>query len=429
MSGGFVDFLRGFVERGGHLIVSSSLSAKALGFVAQVAVVRLVSPEEYGRYSYVVTVLFVVSPFIGAGLNNALLRYGALGLSRGARRELFVYSEARGMRYTALVVLGVCLAAPLITYQNPETLGLLLIGALSLLPKGQLAMLQSYLRVLDLNRGYARVTTWLGISTLVFSAGLTWAFGVVGLTASLAVIPLAVVVVMYRRTPAHLWRWLRRRAAPADLDARAYLRYGLYVGLGAIASQLTLMTDNLVVANVLPGDEPLALYRVGSLIPFTLMFLPALVMVTDFVTLASRSDDRAYLRDYLVNYWRTFALLCAGLLLPLWWVAPWLLGLLYGEVYAGAAGVLRWITVGLVGSFMLRVPAGNLLTAVGKASWVSAGSYVVLGLNLAASIVLTRAYGIEGAAMATCGVLWVSGLINVGMLGWWWVRGDARGAR
>ena len=421
--GGLLTFIREFLGRGGHHILSSSLVAKVLGFVASVAVVRLVSPEEYGRYTYVVTVLFVVSPFIAGGLNHALLRYGALGLSRGQRRDLFEYAEARGMRYTLGVVVLLCLAAPLITWESPGSLVLLLIGALSLLTKGQLATLQSYLRVLNLNRGYARVTNWLGVSTLVFSVALTLAFGVVGLTASLVVVPLAVTALLYRRDWPQLWRWVRRRAAPPSLDARGFLRYGLHVGLGAIASQLTLKTDILVVANLLEGDTPQALYGVGSLIPFNLMFVPALVMVTDFVTLASRSGDRAYLRGYLRGYWKVFGLFSAAVLVPLWLAAPYVLWL-FGPEYAAseAVDVMRYLTLGLVGSFMLRVPSGNILAAVGKASWVSVGSYVTLAANLAASILLTRTYGIAGAAMATCGVLWFSGLLNSAMLTYWMRR-------
>lgn len=419
---GLRSFARDFLSRGGHHVLSSSLGAKVFGFVAQVAIVRMVTPEEYGRYTYVVTLLFVASPFIGGGLGYAMLRFGALASSRAERRALFDYSESRGMRYTLVVIAVVLLLSPLLTWGTPSTLGLLLLGAVSLLPRAQLAVYQSYLRVMDLNGGYAKVTNALGLATLACSVLLTWAFGVWGLTGSLAAIPLVVLLGAHRRRPAGLWSWLRTPTAPANLDARGYVRYGLYLGLGGIASQLTLMSDNIVVANLLPGEVPLALYRTGALIPFTLMALSSLVMVTDFVMLAERSGDVPYLRGYLYNYWKAFASFCAVALAPLYFVAPHLLGFLYGPEYVASAGVLQWVTIGVAGSLLLRVPAGNILSAVGRVRWTSINSYFTLALNLVASVVLTGRYGIEGAAMATCGALWVSGIVNLGLLRYWMGR-------
>ena len=73
---------------------------------------------------------------------------------------------------------------------------------------------------------------------------------------------------------------------------------------------------------------------------------------------------------------------------------------------------MRIFLVGSLGAHLLRVPFGNLLSAVGKADWNTYINVIVLLLTVLACWYFIPLYGINGAATAMAIMMWVSGGLN-----------------
>jgi O-antigen/teichoic acid export membrane protein len=93
-------------------------------------------------------------------------------------------------------------------------------------------------------------------------------------------------------------------------------------------------------------------------------------------------------------------------------LTPFVLGL-FGEYYASSPELMYVLLVGVAGGFFLRVPFGNLLSAVGRADINTYVNIAVLILSFFAFEYAIRFAGIWGLAVAMASMIWLSGLISL----------------
>ena len=67
----------------------------------------------------------------------------------------------------------------------------------------------------------------------------------------------------------------------------------------------------------------------------------------------------------------------------------------------------------MVGAFILRIPFGNMLAAVGKSNWNAIVAFIMLVLNGILNYYAIYAWGIVGAAIVTSSLLWISGILSL----------------
>ena len=170
--------------------------------------------------------------------------------------------------------------------------------------------------------------------------------------------------------------------------------------------------DNLLVGNIIADSEALAVYRVGAIIPLNLLFIPGLFFQVDFVKLASEYKNKAYLVQYIKNYWKLFLILSILLLAPLYLLADNLVIYLFTDDYSESVPVFRLLIIAVLGGFLFRTPFGNILQAVGKSQWNAYNAYFMLAFNFILTWHLTFNYGIIGAAFASAIAFWLSGIIG-----------------
>ena len=165
----------------------------------------------------------------------------------------------------------------------------------------------------------------------------------------------------------------------------------------------------------LEDAEALAVYRVAWLIPLATHVLPSAVAATDFVRNASKHDQGQEIWSYLVGYWRTFAWISAVALGVVAWAAPWLLGV-FGPRYTDGVGLMRVLLVGSLGAHLLRIPLGNLLSALGRANWNTWANIAVLLVTALGCMLRIPELGLMGAAQVMAVMMWGSGLLSLSLL-------------
>ena len=409
-----IDFFKNFISRKGHLIYGSTIISKVSGFLITVFAVRLISKEEFGLITYARTILFFISPFLGLGLMNSLLRYGSIAKSQYEKKNYYLYALKFGGLFSLVLTFLLIVFSGLITTNLPDASWYLIVLSLSLLTLSYYNMFLSYLRINNLNETYSQINVKFSIVSLFLSLTLTFLFKGTGFALAIVFTPLLVFIVSNFKKLHGYYRLL----VNISFDWKnnfTFIRYGILVGIGSIASQITLMTDNLLIGNILKDADSLALYRVGSLIPLNLFFVSSVFMTTDFVKLASESKNSFFLKNYYLNYLKFFLIVSLLLIGGIYVFSDFLVNTIFGAEYESATPLLRLLLIGVVGSFLLRIPMGNILNAVGKAKWNTYNAYFMLVFNLLLSAFLIINHGLYGAAIATAVTLWVSGFIGLGM--------------
>jgi O-antigen/teichoic acid export membrane protein len=361
------------------------------------------------------TIMAFFTPFSGLGVQHALLRYGAIQERIEDKFNLYYDSIRRILLYTLPIVIVLIVLSKWICINLPGAQEYLMIMSLLLFTMPLYQAYNVFLRTLNRNKAYAYTSMTYTLIAFAISVSAAYFFTAREYAWGLVIAPLIVFLIVSRRWLGNTFSNITRKFNLRNITESEYLKYGLYVGLGSIASQMVLLMDNLLVGNIIADSDALAAYRVGAIIPLNLLFIPGLFFQADFVKLASEFKNKTYLKQYVLNYWKVFLLLTIGLLVPLYFMSDFLVVFLFGEKYVDSIPIFKMLIIAVVGGYLFRTPFGNILQAVGKSQWNAFNAYFMLAFNFVLTWYMTITYGIIGAAIASACAFWLSGIIGGGL--------------
>ena len=401
------EFILEFLRRQGLWMMSANALSKVLGFAAVVYVTRNTTEEAFGAYSYALNIVLALVPFMGLGTYQSFLRYSTDAPGQSEKKNLFYYSHARGIFFSLILIVVLWLLAPILCKSIPESVGSFRILAFIVLTTLNMEFVKSYARAIHKNDISAKIEISYAISLLVLTIALTAMYGIFGYAAAVAIAPVVAVLFYGWKLNLAGYKW-------TTLDSKfiGFWKYGVFTTLGALLAQLFYAVDVFMIGQFV-GEKAtsVAIYRVAIIIPIATLILPISISATDYVKNSINKNQPHELRSYIFNYLRTFGFLSFIALAILWFIAPWILGV-FGASYQNGAGVMRIFLVGSLGAHLLRVPFGNLLSAVGKADWNTYINVIVLLLTVLSCWYFIPLYGINGAATAMAIMMWVSGGLN-----------------
>jgi O-antigen/teichoic acid export membrane protein len=412
---GVRDYIQTFIQRKGIWILVANGITKVLGFVSVMIVTRLTTESDFGMYSYAFNIVSALVPFMGFGAYQAFLRYSVEARGQVEKKELYRYAFGRGVLFSGILVLLLVIFAPRICNDLPDSESSFRIVAFVILTTLLMEYVKSYARAIHLNAISARIDAYYAVILLILTGVLTYTFGVLGYAVAVAAAPLLAILFFVKKM-----RLLELQWKPLRGNSKAFWSYGVYTTLGALLAQLFYAVDLFMIGSYVGDDATeVAIYRIAVIIPIATLVLPVSVAATDFVRNAQRADDKGALKNYVLNYWKTFGFLSLIVLSTISLLAPHLLSI-FGENYMAGADIMRIYLIGSLGAHLLRVPFGNLLSAVGKASLNTYINAIVLVFTILLCGVLLPLYDIKGAAIAMAIMTWMSGILNAGAFWWYW---------
>ena len=91
---------------------ASSLITKICSFLTSLILIRILSPDEFGVLSYVLSALTFFIPFSGGGMQHSFLRYAPMFDDKKNRIGLFQYSLYRGLLFSFCIAFVLFLLIP-----------------------------------------------------------------------------------------------------------------------------------------------------------------------------------------------------------------------------------------------------------------------------------------------------------------------------
>lgn len=386
--------------------------AKLVNFLVSVIVIWLISKEEYGLIAYGLTILSFLAPFVGAGVHQGLARYGSISKSQSGKKILFRYAFKKGLQYTFILIVLVLAFSPFLNKILPGSAIYLAILSFQLLSLFLLQMIQIYCRLLYFNKLFAQIDMINSLFLLISVVILCTLFGGIGYVVSLIAIPLlSSLYFIYRLKPYQASGLTLNDLRINKID---FLSYGLYLSVGSVIAQLLFAVDIIIIGIVLKNAEYVAQYKASNIIPFSFLIIASAVMATDYVKLARASEENtSFLKSYYLNYLKLFGLLGLVIVLFFYFSSNWLMHI-FGAQYDGHPYLMFIFSVGVVGGIMFRIPMGNILSAIGWPKTNALFSIIVFLINIVGTYYMVLAYGIEGAAITTSALMWLSGLLSLG---------------
>ncbi len=403
-----------FGDRGGLHIFFSTIFLKVVQFVLGILIIRLLTKEDYGNLGYAFSITQLIIPFSGAGLYLSLLHFGGIQKNDLNKDKLFVHTIQHGFLYSLLLFSILFFLSSILSSRMPGAVIYLKIFSVYLISYYMFYSVISLLRIKKWNRSYAAglfvnslfvfVLSLLGI---FIADGKGYALGFVSAPALTAVVILSVL--RYKRKASF---GIFRIARDLPVKMSDYAKYGVYAGLGNIASQMAWQLDTIMIGAILAQSAEVAVYKAATLIPFSLIFIPSVFMQTDFVYIAERYKNKNYLLNYYKKYLLVFVLIVIAIL-AIWYAAGGLIVRIFGPEYIEARPLINVLMINVASTFLFRVPLGNILAAVGRAKWNSWSATVLLVVNFFLNYMLIPKFGVFGAAYATVTSISLSSLINI----------------
>ncbi len=421
------DFISDFLKRSGAKIFNAMLLAKIIGFLVSIAMAKILTQESYGDFTYAFTAVSFLVPFMGFGANQSLVYYGSRLKTEEEKRQLFSYAFSRGIILSAVLSALLLLFSPLITINRPNSQFLLVVLSLHVLTFTLVEFVRNYTRLVNRNDLFAQSENWYNALLLVLAVSGALVYGATGYAWALVAAPLLVGIYYLKKLNLSSIRF----KSSSPIQVKDFWKYGLFVSIGAVAAKMMYIVDIMTIGNILSDSEETlrlvslktaediakyvseqtAIYRVCSIIPIASFVLPLALITTDFVKVSENAKNKAFLSDYAHNTMKLLFPISLAVAAVLHFGGEWILWV-FGEEYQGNGELISVFALAVIGAFTLRVPFGNLLSAVGKANLNAYISFGVLGLNVVLNYFLVGKMGILGAAWATTILIWISGVVN-----------------
>jgi lipopolysaccharide exporter len=328
--------------RGGFWSVVGSYFTIGFGFIANIALIRLLTPAIYGEFALA---MFFVTLFdlVGkSGLNYAFAHHRTVnGESLGTLLVLSLLM-AGGSLALAILSAPILLAAgyaPMIPVIIAATIAVQFV-VIWLWPFA--VVLESELRFkpLAIATSIATVLSYLPAFWLAFNG--QGQYSLLAQFATNSILAMAAMGVYLFRAQRHLLR-MRWRYSPAL--ARQFLRFGLTTGLGNFISILLVQVDNFILGT-LAGTTVLGYYdRAYRVAQWPSTLLIPLVGRAAVFTYNQLRDDQARLQRSVTMVLWTSANLAIPIALALFFSAPELVPLLFGAQWMPAVPLLRILLV------------------------------------------------------------------------------------
>ena len=109
------NFIWGFIKRGGFAVLFSTALVKFSSVILSIVIVRLLSKDDFGTLSFILSIYSIAIVIAGFGGNYSLLRYGSITSSLHERKYYYTYTLKSGLKYVGFVSLILSSAIKLIS--------------------------------------------------------------------------------------------------------------------------------------------------------------------------------------------------------------------------------------------------------------------------------------------------------------------------
>ncbi|WP_347174142.1 polysaccharide biosynthesis C-terminal domain-containing protein [Polaribacter uvawellassae] len=399
-------YIQNFISRAGTYILSASIIARLLSFVASWIALQLIPNKELGVVLFAYNIILFIIPFGGFGLHQSLLRYGALLKTDEEKNSLFRYTFFKGIWVTFILIFTIILASLFIDFKFETTNNYLAFLSITIIPTYLFELIKIQFRLQHKNRLFAFTeivfTIVLTISVLI----LSYFFKEKGYAIALVLTPTFSLLFFINKFKSNLLF----KKKPTIIN-RKFWNYGIFASLSNVVTQLLFVIDILLIGLLLNDAEMVTNYKYISLIPLSLLFLPRAFINTDFVAFTENIYNKKYIVKYSKSYILLFTLLSVGFCLFFWLFADVILTLFDAGFTQHKTSFLILI-VGVCGILIFRGLFGNLLSSIGKAHVNFYITSVALLINVFSNYYLIPKYGIKGAAITSASLMWFTGIVS-----------------
>lgn len=398
-------FLRNFIQRSGNYVFAATIIARLLSFFASWIAIKLIPNKDLGIVIYSFQIVSFIIPVAGFGLHQSLIRYGAQLKSIEEKNTLFYYTFKKGAWLSILLAVIVVVLANTLKFNSEKVPFYLSLLSVSILTNYILELIKIQFRLQKNNKQYAYIEISYNIILVILVYLLSFYFQELGYAIALIIVPLIVSLLFFKKL-----KIVKNINVNLEFINYKFWRYGFFASLSNVGAQLLIAIDIILIGNILQNMEMVTAFKYISIVPYSIIFLSQVVIITDFVDFTEKIYNKKYILNYIKNYMLLFLLISIICISGIKIFGSYILKL-FNSDYDQYQSSLLVLTIGVSGILIIRGLFGNLLSSIGKAHLNFIITSIAIVLNILLNYQLIPKYGIFGGAITSAILMWFTGIL------------------
>lgn len=401
-----------FLVRNGFFhIFSANVINKIIQFGISVVIVRVITKEAFGMWSYANNILSFFLLIEGLGVVPGLLQFASAAKDKEEKLSYLKYALLVGSLFNTILAIAIFLFT--IFFELPIRGSTEILRYLSFLPLITILFntLQVFLRSDLRNKQFSLVTV---INTLAFFFGVLiggYFFEIAGIIWGRYLSYFISCFIAAWFVKDYYESFLKAKL-PSSSNRQEFLKFSIVSMLTNSISSILYLLDTFLIGIFIQSETVVASYKTATLIPFALNFIPASVMTFAYPYFAKNKDNKEVVKKYFLKMQRYLFLLNLVISVLLITFAPFIIKVVFGEEYLDSMIPFRILSLGYLIAATFRIPAGNVIASLRKVKVNFYNSIVSGSANVVLDIILIKRYGSNGAAIATVLIFIISSIIS-----------------
>jgi len=399
-------FIKNFIDRDGSYVFTATIISRLLSFLASWIALQLIDDKGLGSVLFAYSIVQFLIPFGGLGLYQGLERYGALLENTKDKENLFLYVFKKGMTVSFLLTIITIIISFFISFELKNVFFYLSILSFSIITNYLFHIIKIQFRLKHENKNFAYLDITHSIILLISVLVLSYYFKEIGYSIALITTPLLASLFFIKRLKI---KFKKNQKLP--FSKYEFWRYSFFGGLASVAPISLIVIDLLLVGHLLKNPEKVTIYKYVSIIPSSIIFLPQVFILTDFVSFTEKIKDKKYIFKYIKSYMLLFTLISVVFCAFFYLFSKQTLSI-FNPNYVQYSDSFLILVFGVCGILIFRGLFGNLLSSIGK---IEVNYYIVLIaliINVIGNYYLIPLYGIKGAAITSAFLMWFTGVFS-----------------
>lgn len=395
-------------------IFTASVINKIVIMLSNMVLTRMLAQNQYGILSYIGNVYSYANLIAGFGLAAGALQFGVENRNRLVENRFYRYCAKAGMLANFLIIAVISIVVLYCELPIRQAKMYIYVYLPLLITEYFIQLLLIILRSQNRFKSYARLVT---MHTILVSAGtcIGAVWGINGVIVSKYIASIVTFLAM---------GWQMRGTLHSVIHAGKLKRnqkkelwhYSILNGISSTLNRFLFLIDLSMVASLIGSAETLAVYKVATLIPNAITFIPQSVVICVVPDIVAHNQNASWLKKAFKKIFIGMMIFNLFISLFLILCAPWIIQIIAGKRYLSAVGSFRILVAGYFVAGTFRSLSVNFLAALRAVKYNAVCSLVSCMTDVMFNFLLIPRFGILGAAYATFLAELTASLLTFGCL-------------
>ena len=397
-------------SKGFFHIIGSNILNKIMQFCSGIFIVRVLTKEEFGIFTYAQNLLAFFLLINGLGITSGFLQYGSRNIdNEELKNSIANYSLKYGIGINLLISFLVIIYSIFGKFKVEEARIIFRMMLFFPIIALVIEMIQIYLRINLKNKEMAKISNLNTFFNLIGMLLGSYVYGVIGLVVGKYI---GNLISIFNCLKYLKIIYLNNVLKISQELEKEIIKFSIVAVFNNGISQLLYIIDIFLLGIIIPDKNIIASYKTATLIPFALNFIPLSIMTYLYPYIAKNIENkiilRKYLKQLLIYLGGINLIISIGLIL----FSHLIITIIFGKNYLDSKNVFIILSIGYFIAGTFRIPFGNMLAAMEKLKY---NFYITLfsgGLNIMLDIIFIKKYGSIGAAIATVSIFIFSSILG-----------------